>query len=341
VRRSFWLLFFVLAATALGSRARGAELNPRSVSAAAEYARTQRGYSLLIVQNGRTLHEERTEQRFPIFSGTKAFWCFATLSAVQEGLLSLDEPVSDTITEWRADPRRRNIHLRQLLDFTSGLESASQLHRRTRANRDREALRVSLVAAPGSAFTYGPSHLQVLDELLRRKLHGGSTTDFLERRVLHPIGIHDAVDFKPDLAGNPLLASGFELSASEWSKVGRFILAHLHGGSRAVCSPEVLNECFHSNTVNPAFGLIFWLNREAKNPAARVVDVEAQLDLGWQRANWRHACLSHDAPADLVVSVGSYGQRLYVLPSLDLIVVRQGGGRSFRDAAFLHRLLAP
>jgi CubicO group peptidase (beta-lactamase class C family) len=315
-------------------------INERGVRAAQEYSRKHHGLSLLVVQNGRTLLDDNAERfRYPIFSGTKAFWCLAALSAAQEGLLSLDEPASDTLTEWRGDPRRRAIRIRQLLDFTCGLESASHLHRINRPNRDREALKISQVASPGSAFIYGPGQLQAFDELLRRKLHGGSTTDYLERRVLRPLGIESA-EYRRDRAGNPLLASGFDLTPEEWSRMGRLVLNGGRAGLRTVASRDLFEQCFRGTTANPAFGFGFWLNREAATREARVVDVETLLNANWRAANWHHACLSRDAPADLVVSLGSHGQRLYAVPSLDLIVVRQGHGDGFRDAAFLSKLFA-
>ena len=340
-----FLLFSLLVSCggfALAARSAPAEvgLSERGVRAAQEYSRTHHGLSLLVVQNGRTLLDDNSERfRHAIFSGTKAFWCLATLSAAQEGLLSLDEPASDTLTEWRADPRRRAIRIRQLLDFTCGLESASHLHRINRPNRDREALKLSQVAPPGTAFIYGPGQLQALDELLRRKLHGASTTDFLERRVLRPLGI-EAVEYRRDRAGNPLLASGFDLTAEEWSKMGRFVLNGGRAGLRTVVGRDLFEQSFRGTAVNPAFGFGFWLNREAATSDARVVDVESMLNANWHAANWRHACLSKAAPADLVVSLGSHGQRLYAVPSLDLIVVRQGHGEGFRDAAFLQKLFA-
>ncbi len=52
-----------------------------------------------------------------------------------------------------------------------------------------------------------------------------------------------------------------------------------------------------------------------------------------------NACLCRDAPRDLVACVGSGYQRLYVIPSLDLIVVRQSRGGRFSDAQFLRLLL--
>jgi hypothetical protein len=56
--------------------------------------------------------------------------------------------------------------------------------------------------------------------------------------------------------------------------------------------------------------------------------------------SWRNICLSKTAPAELVACIGSYGQRLYVVPSKKLVIVRLGKGGQFKDAPFLKALFA-
>ena len=86
------------------------------------------------------------------------------------------------------------------------------------------------------------------------------------------------------------------------------------------------------------FGLGFWNNRLAAS-GGREVDPEDMLHRKWPQQQWRNTCLCRAAPSDLVASVGSGGQRLYVIPSMNLIVVRQGAPTKFSDGAFLRALL--
>src|SRR5205807_6628404 len=127
------------------------------------------------------------------------------------------------ITEWRRDPRKSQITIRQLLNFTDGIDGASHLHRQSIADRNAMAIQLPLVAQPGSAFTYGPSHLQIFSELLRRKLNGRGTFAYLEGQVLDPLGL-DYPEYKKDRHGNPLLATGFKLTAREWARLGALVL---------------------------------------------------------------------------------------------------------------------
>lgn len=50
---------------------------------------------------------------------------------------------------------------------------------------------------------------------------------------------------------------------------------------------------------------------------------------------------SEKLPHDLVVAAGAGKQRLYIIPSLDMVIVRQGQQARFDDTEFLSLLLAP
>src|SRR5205085_11081404 len=127
-----------------------------------------------------------SDGRWPIFSGTKSFWGVAALCAVRDGLIKLDERVADTITEWKNDPRKSQITVRHLLSQTDGIEPAPHLHSQSIRDRNAIAVQLPVVAPPNSAFTYSPSHLQIFDEVLRRKLNGRSTISYIQENVLAP-----------------------------------------------------------------------------------------------------------------------------------------------------------
>jgi CubicO group peptidase (beta-lactamase class C family) len=317
------------------------EIRESDCARAAKYSESKRGTSLLVIQNGRTVFERYgndgvVDGRWPIFSGTKSFWGLAALVAVSEGLFKLDDPVANTITEWKPDPRKSQITIRQLLNLTSGIEDAPHLHRESIRDRNAMAIRLPSVAAPGSRFIYGPSHLQIFGELLRRKLNGRSEISYLEEHIVGPLGLA-ALEYKRDARGNPLLASGFELSAREWARLGELLLNHGSYHGRQLVSESLLRQVFAGSSANPSYGLTFWLNRQA--PSAAEVDVEKMLDLKWERAQWRNICICRAAPSDMVVGLGSNQQRLFVIPSMDAVIVRQGRDAKFSDPHFLRLVL--
>src|SRR5205823_11911258 len=155
----------------------------------------------------------------------------------------LDDFVSDTITEWKSDSRKSQITIRQLLSQTDGIEGASRLQRTSIRDRNAMAVRLALVAEPGSAFIYGPSHLQIFSEVLRRKLNGRATTDYVESRVLNRLGL-GRLNYKKDARGNPLLATGFELTAREWARLGELVLGRGNYHGRQVVPADLMGEAF-------------------------------------------------------------------------------------------------
>jgi CubicO group peptidase (beta-lactamase class C family) len=167
---------------------------------------------------------------------------------------------------------------------------------------------------------------------LKEKLRGDSPTHYLERRVLHRLGL-GSQRYLDDRAGNPLLATGWILTARQWAKLGHLVLAN----GAPVISRNSLEQCWRGTTANRAFSLGWWNNRAA--PDGREFDFEQMLIPKWQNQGWHDACVCRDAPNDLVACIGSEGQRLYVIPSLRLIVVRHADGESFSDAHFLRLLL--
>jgi CubicO group peptidase (beta-lactamase class C family) len=127
------------------------------------------------------------------------------------------------------------------------------------------------------------------------------------------------------------------LTAREWARLGQLVLGDGKYRGRRIVPANLLHEAFAGSQVNPSYGLTFWLNSQAAT--GREADFERMLDLPWQSARWTDVCICKDAPSDMVVSLGSHYQRLFIIPSLKAIVVRQGSEANFSDAHFLRLLL--
>jgi CubicO group peptidase (beta-lactamase class C family) len=338
-----WCFFFVVL-TGLHESAL-ADITTASSEAAQKYSAGHGGLSLLVWQDDHIVYEAYSNGFGPdrvtsIFSGTKGFWCAAAVAAEQDGILDLDEPVKNTITEWQSQSDKANIRIRDLLHFTAGIEPVFALHGKTISDRNGYSIRRPAVRSPGESFMYGPSQLQIFSEVLRRKLLPRHLTPraYITRRILRPLGIGE-VDFREDGAGNPLLASGFKLTARQWLALGILVLNKGKYGHRQIVSSELITECFRGTRANPMFGMGFWLNRTANDPLAREVDVEKMLNVPWERQDWHHDCLCKDAPRDLIAAIGSHYERMFIIPSMNLIVVRQGREANFSDARFLRLIL--
>lgn len=273
-----------------------------------------------------------------IYSGTKSFFGVLAVIAEEEGILKLDDLVAETLPEWRDDPRKKLIPIRELLNFTSGLETGfEQIYGRTTADKLLLGVGLKATRERGATFLYGPGNLQVFCEVLRRKLVKRGTTyeRYLRHKLIDPLGISIS-EWRADSHGNVIPSAGMYMNARDWLSFGNMVVAGGTWKGRQLVETDSLRKCFTGTSINPAFGLCFWLNGHRDDPKAREVDVELLLDREPMPEDWSHSCLSKSAPKDLVCSLGSNFQRLYLVPSMQLTVVHQGKkGDNFRDAEFL------
>lgn len=320
-----------------------AQLTSEAIAAARAYSGKHSGAGMIVAEAGAIRYEDyynghKGNEPLHIYSGTKSFFGVLAVIAEEEGILKLDELVAETLPEWRDDPRKKLITLRELLNFTSGLETGFvQIY--GRSNADKLLLGVGLKATRvrGATFVYGPGNLQVFCEVLRRKLakRGMTYEQYLRRKLIEPLGISIS-EWRADSHGNVIPSAGMYLNARDWLSFGNMVVAGGIWKGRQLVETDSLRKCFMGTPINPAFGLCFWLNAHRDDPMAREIDVELLLDREPMPEDWSQSCLSKSAPKDLVCSLGSNFQRLYLVPSMQLTVVHQGKkGDNFRDAEFL------
>lgn len=291
----------------------GAGPAAHSFQAAADYLRSCNGHALLVYREGRLIFEDyfnghTREQPHRLASGTKSFVGVLAVMAVEDGLLELEENVSATLTEWQADERKSRITIRQLLTLTSGLAGGEIGD----VPSYREAVKLAEAKfPPGEKFQYGPIPFQCFGELLRRKLAARNETveGYLRRRLLDPIGLK-ASGWRKDAEGNPQLPSGAALTAREWAKFGLLVLHRGNWEGQQLVSEKALAECFRGTPAHPTYGLTFWLNA------------------------------ADERPRDLVMAAGAGKQKLYIIPSQQLLVVQFAEAtRRFQERELLRLVL--
>ena len=245
------------------------------------------------------------EKPHALYSGTKSFWGVAAVAAQEDGLLELDEPVARTITAWKNDPWKARVTLRELLQLTSGIGFGGL---GASVPPYEKALAVELKNEPGTTFTYGGIPLQVFGAVLARKLEKRNLTPhaYLGERILAPIGLRIG-SWRKLKDGTEPLPTGAFVAAGEWLKFGALLASGGTSHGENIIPRPALGTCYAGSKANPRYGLALWLS-----PLA--------------------------TPADLVYASGSGGQALYVVPSLDVAVVKFGASASYKHDAFLKRL---
>jgi len=316
----------------------GAEPAPPAeadLAAAADYSQAYRGQTCLVLFDGRTVLERYSgggaaERRQMLASGSKSFVGIAAVAAVEDGLIDLDEPVAKVLTEWAADPERARITHRQLLTLTSGL-TASERGSPTRAPAWAEIAARPIVARPGASFAYGAYPLNTFAYALQRRLGDETFEAYLKRRIFDPLGV--TVEWKFRCAdGHPQVGGGAFMTARDWARFGEFVRLDGQVDGRAILPPGRVAGCFTGTEANPAYGLTWWLKKPVGDALRRQSLIVSE--------EWAEAANCPWLPDDLVAACGAGKQRLYVIPSRKLVVVRQGGlGRGFSDVEFLSKLL--
>lgn len=310
--------FAVGLAVALSSPAAAGPAQDAACTAAVAYSDARRGLAVLVLKDGKPLCFRLAEgvaagDAHPLHSGTKSFAGAMAVLAADDGLLDLDEPVAATISEWRDDPARRGITIRQLLSLVSGIESTIG-----RPPSYAAAIAAAPASEPGTRFSYGPAPFQIFGEVMRRKLAAkGLDPDpgaWLTRRLFDPLGLRVG-EWRRTPEGDPLLPQGMLLAPAEWAKFGEWVrLAGRQKTAVTLRKPELLSAFGSGSSAMPGYGLTWWLPPKLGAGAGegRVPRAAMRLDFG----------TATDLPADLLMAAGAGDQRLYVSASNGLTVVR-------------------
>lgn len=305
-----------------------------------KYSAARKGVSFIVMHDGKVIYEQysnfgRKDKAWQLASGTKSFTGVAYLFAEQDGLLKLDEKACQTLTTWKTDPQKSQITLRQLLTLTSGLK-------RIRGFRTsyQDGVNASSQYKPGTKFEYGPVHYAALGAILTKKLAAkklGSIDEYLESKLFKKIGMKvDAWTKGPD--DKVFLSHGMSLKAREWVKFGEWMRVYGKHGKEQLLPAEALKKCEQGTKGNPAYGLTFWLNRPVEKDLKESIPLFQRTDI----VNYPRL------PKDLFMAAGAGDQRLYIIRSKKLVIVRQARGvlgavlgrrSGYSDAEFLHRVL--
>jgi CubicO group peptidase (beta-lactamase class C family) len=322
--------------------ARAGAFSKASCEAAADYSARSGGRAVVVMVDGKIVFERYdngadVQSATHLHSATKAFWGPVVAAMIADGLISsFDEPACETLPEWKQDERKTAITLRHLLNLSAGLAQDIRMLQGFRGQaKDKYAHAVSLAAdqPAGASFRYGPSCYYALGEILKRKLakRGLTPLDYLRQRILDPIGCEIA-EWKHDPSGNPHLPNGAWLTARGWLRFGRFLLERGKWQGRKIIPERLFSELIRPSDANPGHGLTLWLNTAEGFGASRFMRAPEGSAAGF---------IYPRGEPDLFAALGAGKCRLYVLPSRNMVVLRQCdvARDSFQDRVFLGLLL--
>ncbi len=269
------------------------------------YLELKHSKSFIILVNGRIVMEN-------YFNGHTAtspwYWASAgkTLTstvtgiAEQEGLLNINDKVSDYLgTGWTsaALAKENLITCKNLLSMNSGLNDA--------LGDDVSPANLQYVADSGTRWAYHNVYVKLQDVVAQAS--GQTWTNYFNTKLRDRIG----------MTGGAWIDSGDGLSVY-WSttrNMARFGLMALNKGKWN--TTQVVNETYFnqasntSQSINLGYGYLWWLNGKASYHLP-----QSQLQF--------NGSIIPVAPNDMFMALGKNDQKIYVIPSKKMVVIRMG-----------------
>jgi CubicO group peptidase (beta-lactamase class C family) len=296
-------------------------IEPAALQAAEGYAAQTHSVALLVYHRGALRYEkywpgyDRNFRTDP-FSAHKTVMGLLLGAALQDGLIkSLDEPVANYLPEFAADARRK-IRIRDLAQMASGLEvpkfsSWTGFRITTGSNLPASVLGLKAIKEPGTDFQYSNASSQLLG-LVIQKASGKRYADYLSTRLWSRIGAPTAYLWLDHAGGTPRTFCCIYTTARGWMHVGRVIMNHGRVGDDQVVPAQWIEQMTTPSPANPNYGIQIWLG----SPPGK----ERKYNDNAMKA-------LHSEPfaaPDMIYIDGYGGQRVYMVPSQDLIIVRTG-----------------
>lgn len=250
-------------------------------------------------------------------SVTKSVMTTLIAIAADQGKLKLDEPILSYFpdrTIANRDARKEQITVRHLAGMTSGLEcdslsdSANVMPMQASADWVQHALDRKVVREPGSAFAYCSPDTHLLSAILQETT-GMSALEFARANLFEPLGIKD-VYWASDPQGYTRGWGDLALYPRDAAKIG---FLFLHGGrweGRQIVSAE-------------------WVAQATRVQAATEPQRGEDYGYGW----W---VTRADADIPYFAADGRMGQRVVLVPVLNIMIVSTGAGFEMSDVLDAH-----
>lgn len=266
----------------------------------------RRTTAVVVVHDGRVV-AERYAPGYGIdtpllgWSTTKSVMAALVGILVRQGRLSVEALAP--IDAWRGrGDARQSITIDHLLRMTSGLDleetnsGFDPVSRMLFVEPDMAgfAQQAKLHARPGSVWSYSSGNTLILSRIIRDAV-GGHAEDvlaFAQAELFEPLGMqHVTLEF--DMTGTPIGSTFMFASARDWARFGVLLLNDGVVGGRQIL-PTGWVRYMASSTLGTSYGAGIWLG-----------------------SNW-------GLPEGSLLANGHLGQRVAVVPSEQLVIVRLG-----------------
>jgi len=237
---------------------------------------------------GQRSYETRLQRHYDIASVTKTMAALVVGVAITKGLFKVD----DLITDWVSNPATGVVpgsKIKHILTQTSETEPA------------------------GTKFKYNSEdEVNTLGKIITIA-SGIPSKEFARINLFQPLGILNyswgkAVASMTDLP----IGYGMKISSRDAARLGQLFLNKGKWDGKQIVSEQYLNEMIQPSFLkaNSGYGYLVWLNNSLGT---------------WNRV-FKHGTgrMIPNAPEDMFMATGFYGRFIFVIPSLDIVIVTFG-----------------
>ncbi|WP_439553821.1 serine hydrolase domain-containing protein [Flavobacterium macrobrachii] len=278
--------------------------NQEAVLPLLEYLEEKNTKSFIVLVDGKIVLEN-------YFNGHTAnslwYWASAgkTLTATvtgiaqDEGLLNINNKVSDYLgTGWTSAPitKENLITVKHLLSMSSGLNDA--------LGDDVSPANLKYVADAGTRWAYHNVYVKLQDVVAQTS--GQTWSNYFNTKLRDKIGM---------TGGNWVNLNNLSVYRSTSRNMARFGLLILNqgkwNGNTIVNKNYITQATTTSQEINKSYGYLWWLNGKSSYHLP-----QTQFEF--------NGTLIPNAPSDMFAALGKNDQKIYVVPSKKMVIIRMG-----------------
>ncbi|WP_204137940.1 serine hydrolase [Halomicronema sp. CCY15110] len=290
-----------------------------ALQAVADYAAERHSTGLLVMHQGEIVLEQYWQgydqtAPFNAMSMTKSLVGLLIGQAIAEGAIaSVAEPVANYVPEWQRGDRA-DITLRDLLYMQSGLRNersttsptSDLVHLYIGSNVAKTALSIPSVRPPGEVYDYNNVNSQILAIVLERAT-GIAYPEYLATRLWQAIGAQTASVWLDRPHGSAKTFCCLFATLRDWARIGQLLLNQGVWEGQTVIDPAWLADMLTPSSLESSFGKHIWVKaRTPDHPNVETTATAPYLDPRGFHLDGRGI------------------QRVFVLPTYDLVIVRMG-----------------
>ena len=262
-------------------------------------------HSLMILRHGKVIAETSyapwsKDDLHMLFSLSKSFTSTAVGFAVQDGLLSVTDHLTDFFPELLpAEPceNMKKITVKHLLTMNSG---HSEEPGRFGDNWEETFLRSYVDNEPGTHFTYNTTATYMLAAIVQ-KVTGKKMLAYLREKLMDPLGMSEDIWFEESPTGVATGGYGLNVRVEDIAKLGQFYLQRGKWDGK-----QLLNEQWIADAQTP------WSDNSKHTGT-----IDWRSGYGYQF--WM--C----SPDNVFRGDGAYGQFCVVMPDQDMVIAITSG----------------